>query len=110
MEAFRARPISSVGAAAIEAALDYQAQTRVEGSKMSALTLPKSNVLAWELAGGHRVTLRPSGTEPKVKVYFEWREAMSAGEPMAQARARAQASLAKLESDFLALARERGLP
>ncbi len=110
MEAFRARPISSVGAAAIEAALDYQAQTRVEGSKTSALTLPKSNVLAWELAGGHRVTLRPSGTEPKVKVYFEWREAMSPGEPMAQARARAQASLAKLEADFLALARERGLP
>lgn len=110
MEAFRANPITSVGKANIEAALDYSAQTRVEGEQITRLTLPKSNVLAWELAGGHRVTLRPSGTEPKIKVYFEWRETMVAGEPMQTARARALTSLSTLERDFLALAHERGLP
>ena len=49
---------------------DYQAQTRVEAGKTTALTLPKSNVIAYELKGGSRITLRPSGTEPKIKFYL----------------------------------------
>lgn len=110
MENFRSKPISSIGAVTIDASNDYQSQQRASGGKSSALTLPKSNVLSWELSGGHRVTLRPSGTEPKIKVYLEWREPLKAGEPMADARTRAQANLATLEKDFLALAKERGLP
>lgn len=110
MDAFRANPITSIGTASIDAALDYSAQTRFEKGVRGKLSLPKSNVLAWELAGGHRVTLRPSGTEPKIKVYFEWRENLAEGESVATARPRAEAALKKLETDFLALARERGLP
>ncbi|PZR05287.1 MAG: phospho-sugar mutase [Archangium gephyra] len=110
MDAFRANPITSIGETAIDAALDYSAQTRFEKGVRSRLSLPTSNVLAWELAGGHRVTLRPSGTEPKIKVYFEWRETLAEGETVATARPRAAAGLGKLEKDFLALARERGLP
>lgn len=110
MDAFRANPITSIGETAIDAALDYSAQTRFEKGVRSRLSLPTSNVLAWEVAGGHRVTLRPSGTEPKIKVYFEWRETLAEGETVATARPRAAAGLGKLEKDFLALARERGLP
>ncbi len=33
--------------------------------------LPASDVLGFELAGGHRVHVRPSGTEPKLKLYVE---------------------------------------
>ena len=72
--------------------------------------LPPANVLAYELEGGGRVTLRPSGTEPKVKYYFELREELRDGEPAAQARARAQEKLKQLESAFVAAARERGQP
>ena len=43
-------------------------------------------------------------------VYIAWNEQLQQGEPMSAARARAAASLAQLEKDFLALARERGLP
>ncbi|MDR1846932.1 MAG: phospho-sugar mutase [Bacteroidales bacterium] len=32
--------------------------------------LPKSNVLQWFLADGTKISMRPSGTEPKVKFYF----------------------------------------
>jgi phosphomannomutase len=110
MEAFRARPIVSIGTLKVDATNDYQAQSRQQGGAQSKLALPKSNVLAWELEGGSRVTLRPSGTEPKIKVYFEWRETLAAGEPMAPARARAQHQLSAMETAFLALARERGLP
>lgn len=110
MENFRAQPISGIGALTIDAANDYQAQSRTAKGAVTKLALPKSNVLAWELTGGHRVTLRPSGTEPKIKVYFEWREALAAGEAMSGARERAARQLAALEDSFLALARERGLP
>jgi phosphomannomutase len=110
MEAFRSQPIANIGTLSVEATNDYQAQTRVQGGATSKLSLPKSNVIAWELEGGSRVTLRPSGTEPKIKVYFEWRETLASGEPMAQARTRAMQKLAAMETSFLALARERGLP
>jgi len=36
----------------------------------TAITLPKSNVLAFFLEGGSKVIVRPSGTEPKIKTYF----------------------------------------
>lgn len=34
------------------------------------ITLPKSNVIAYSLEGGHSVIVRPSGTEPKIKLYI----------------------------------------
>jgi phosphomannomutase len=110
MDAFRARPPSAIGATTIVATNDYREQTRVERGAKSALTLPASNVISYELDGGHRVTLRPSGTEPKIKFYFEWRETLAAGEPMSTARPRATERLGALEQAFLALATERGLP
>lgn len=36
----------------------------------TAITLPKSNVLAFFLEGGAKAIVRPSGTEPKIKTYF----------------------------------------
>lgn len=110
MQAFREKPCGSIGEWQVEATNDYQAQTRVSGGKTTPLSLPKSNVLAWELNGGSRVTLRPSGTEPKIKVYLELREAVGADEPMEQATERAKGRLAELQAAFLGLAKERGLP
>lgn len=42
----------------------------VNGSK-SALTLPKSNVIGFYLEDGSSLIVRPSGTEPKIKLYIE---------------------------------------
>ncbi len=38
--------------------------------KQEVIDLPKSNVLAYSLEGGGAVIVRPSGTEPKIKVYI----------------------------------------
>ncbi len=110
MNAFRDRPLASIGTHVVTATNDYQRQTRSSGGVSSPLSLPASNVLAWELEGGSRVTLRPSGTEPKIKVYLELREVLATGEPMPPAQARAHAALEALEHAFLAEARARGLP
>jgi phosphomannomutase len=101
MDGFRQQPPSRIGDFAVKATKDYQ--VGVPG-------FPPSNVIAYELDGGSRVTLRPSGTEPKIKYYFELRELVRAGEPMAEARARALGRLQQLQDSFLALARGRGQP
>jgi len=66
----------------------------------SAVALPKSNVLVWHLADGSRVLARPSGTEPKVKFYFEVREAMAGG--LAATEAAANERIAALRDDVMA--------
>ena len=58
--------------------------------------LPPSDVLVFKLAGGKRVIMRPSGTEPKLKSYYEVRVEVNAGEQIADARARGLAELGKL--------------
>jgi phosphomannomutase len=110
MDGFRARPAEQVGAYAVHSTKDYKKGEARKGGKLERLTLPSSNVIAYELEGGHRVTLRPSGTEPKIKYYFELKETLAAGESLAQARARAEGRLQALIDAFVTLARDRGQP
>ncbi|MHB8797709.1 MAG: phospho-sugar mutase [Thermoanaerobaculia bacterium] len=101
MDGFRARPPAAIGGLAVAETRDYRAG--VPG-------LPKSNVLAYLLEGGSRVTLRPSGTEPKIKYYFELVETPRAAEPIPSAKVRGEERLAALVDDFVRLAVERGQP
>lgn len=51
---------------------DYELSEAVDmatGGK-TTISLPQSNVLAYKLPGGSGVIVRPSGTEPKIKVYI----------------------------------------
>ena len=54
---------------------DYSADVRVETAtgKKEALGIPKCNCIYYELQGGSFVCVRPSGTEPKLKVYYSVR-------------------------------------
>lgn len=49
---------------------DYLTQTHYEGKTKSKLDLPESNVLKYGFSDGSTLTIRPSGTEPKLKVYY----------------------------------------
>ncbi|CAN5898333.1 phospho-sugar mutase [soil metagenome] len=82
---------------------DYAEQKilKKDGSS-SPLSLPRSDVLAFELASGSRIIARPSGTEPKCKFYFDVREPIAAGETLAAASARAEATMKKLADAFVA--------
>lgn len=105
METMRAAHPARIGAYAVLSIADYARGTRtdVKTGEQTSLGMPPSNVLAFLLEGGSRVTMRPSGTEPKIKYYFDLIEPMRAGEPYADARARATASLDALEREFVAL-------
>jgi phosphomannomutase len=54
---------------------------------------PASDVLVYQLEGGARVVVRPSGTEPKIKCYYEVCETMAPEQSFADAEAHAQVSL-----------------
>lgn len=60
MEAFR-NDIKSIGDASIDKVIDYA--QGVNG-------LPKSNVVKFYLSNGGTIVVRPSGTEPKLKIYL----------------------------------------
>jgi len=49
---------------------DYLLQQRFENNQTTKLALPKANVIKYFLDDGSWFVLRPSGTEPKMKVYI----------------------------------------
>jgi phosphomannomutase len=65
------------------------------------LALPPSDVLAFRLATGARVVARPSGTEPKAKIYVDAAEEVRPSEPVREAEARAAARMRRLCEAFL---------
>src|SRR5262249_16988061 len=86
MDTFRHEAPSRVGERAVEAVKDYLARTRTAHGRIEPLTLPAANVLAYVLSGGAQVMVRPSGTEPKIKYYFELPERRSPGQDVPTAR------------------------
>ncbi len=73
MADFRANPPKELGGSEITVWKDYQTlvQTNADGTT-SKLDMPTtSNVLQWFCGDGTKVSVRPSGTEPKIKFYIE---------------------------------------
>ena len=109
MKAFRARPLDALGGRPVVATRDYQTGLRTDASgAVTPIGLPPSNVIAYELEGGSRVMLRPSGTEPKIKFYFDVREEIAAGESYADGAARAQRTLQAAVEEFTRASQARG--
>ncbi len=57
---------------------DYKLSVRTDGDEKSEIKLPKSNVLEYRLENGSKFIVRPSGTEPKIKVYMSGKGATKA--------------------------------
>lgn len=73
MENFRANPPKELGGSKVILSKDYKTlkQTDAEGH-VSDIDMPEpSNVLQYFTADGGKVSVRPSGTEPKIKFYIE---------------------------------------
>ena len=66
MAALRSDAPDALAGRAVEKVVDYQGG--VDG-------LPSANVVEFDIAGGNKVIVRPSGTEPKIKLYVFAKEA-----------------------------------
>ena len=69
---FRENSPSKIAGQTVTVMEDYETSKRTNFSSdlLEDITLPKSNVLKFFMEDGSWFTLRPSGTEPKIKVYF----------------------------------------
>lgn len=69
---YRSNPPKEIAGSKVVCIKDYQLQTstNLQTGAVEDINLPKSNVLQFFTADGSKVSVRPSGTEPKIKFYF----------------------------------------
>ena len=80
MKNFRENPPKSLGGSEVVMIKDYADLNcrDLRNGELTKLNFPvTSNVLQFFTAGGDKVSIRPSGTEPKIKFYVEVREEMA---------------------------------
>ena len=79
MVGYRTSPPLSINNSKVVEVIDYQLQKRrdLTDGKESDVMLPRSNVLQFILEDGSKISVRPSGTEPKIKFYFGVKEKMA---------------------------------
>jgi phosphoglucomutase len=76
MKNFRLNPPKKFAGFNVNRIADIEALTQqdLSSGEEKQIKLPKSNVLQFFLTDGSKITMRPSGTEPKIKFYFSVNE------------------------------------
>ena len=71
VNALKTLKVTGFAGVEVEAVRDYSAakRTAADGS-VTEMDIPKCNCVYYELAGGSFICVRPSGTEPKLKIYY----------------------------------------
>ena len=95
VDALKTHKVEAFGSLEVEAVRDYSSSVRRDREgKESHIDIPKCNCVYYELQGGSFVCVRPSGTEPKLKIYYSIR---------AKDEAAAEAELEKCKASVEAL-------
>ena len=103
MRDFRANPPKSLGGSKIVTIKDYDALTvtDVVAGKSAPMDMPTtSNVLQYFTEDGTKVSVRPSGTEPKIKFYIEVKGTLASKEDYDACIDRAEAKIKAVMADL----------
>ena len=105
MADFRQTPPATLGGSSVVCVKDYQSltvtKTGEQGTETSQLDMPAtSNVLQWFTADGTKISVRPSGTEPKIKFYVEVKGNMPEITDYDKAVAEARAKVDAIKKDL----------
>jgi phosphoglucomutase len=102
MEDFRKNPPRSLMGEEVELMKDFKflQQTHLSDQRIESIDFESSNVLQFYTSVGSRITVRPSGTEPKIKFYFSLKENFSSGTPLAQLEANGKAKVKSCLKDL----------
>ena len=99
-ELLRADPPRKIAGKKILVTEDLKHSVRTDSNgKTQTINLPSSDVLIYHLEGGSRVIVRPSGTEPKLKCYYEVVGSFAKNESFASAQERAEEQMSLLISE-----------
>ncbi len=76
VDGLKSLKVDSLADIPVLAIRDYSAAKRIDcvSGETQELDIPKCNCVYYELAGGSFVCVRPSGTEPKLKIYYSLKE------------------------------------
>ncbi|MBQ4082817.1 MAG: phospho-sugar mutase [Bacteroidaceae bacterium] len=102
MENFRANPPHEMAGIPIVCSKDYKTLEARDGEgNVTKLDMPEtSNVLQYFTAEGDKVSVRPSGTEPKIKFYMEAKGTMATRADYAEADAKAMAKIEAMKKSL----------
>ena len=102
MENFRTNPITCIAGSKVITAKDFQSLTQRNGEgHETAIDMPaKSNVLQYFCEDGTKVSVRPSGTEPKIKFYVEIKDNMQSAADYAACLDRAKAKVEEVKKSL----------
>ncbi len=103
MKNFRSNPPKSLGGSNVVIIKDYDSLnlTDVKAGKVEKMDMPTtSNVLQFFTEDGTKISVRPSGTEPKIKFYVEVKGQMANGAEYDKAIADADAKIALIKKDL----------
>jgi phosphoglucomutase len=101
MEDFRNTPPSSLGGSPVVCVKDFKTLKMVCNGVESTIDMPAtSNVLQWFTESGTKISVRPSGTEPKIKFYIEVKGEMGCPKCYDSAVATAKETVAAIKKDL----------
>ena len=70
MERLRNHPPAELAGDEVASVLDYQTGREISGGQSREAKLSFTNMIELRLKNGNTILVRPSGTEPKIKVYY----------------------------------------
>ena len=102
MADFRSNPPKMLGGQPVVMMKDYAVSKSYDlvNHSNTIIDLPTSNVLQFFTADGSKITVRPSGTEPKIKFYFSVIEHIKKRSDIATEEARLNAKIEQLKKDI----------
>lgn len=101
MSNFRSNPPQEIGGSKVVVAKDYKTLKMVDHGVESSLEMPEtSNVLQWFTEDGTKISVRPSGTEPKIKFYIEVKGKLESADAFAKANKAADEKIAAVRASL----------
>lgn len=101
MKKFRENPPTEIVGSPVTIIKDYQTLKQTVNGVVSDIVMPAtSNVLQWFCEDGTKVSVRPSGTEPKIKFYIEVKDKMNTLEDYDRVDAAAEKKVAAIMAQF----------
>lgn len=101
MEGFRANPPKDLGGSKVSVVKDFKTLEMTTAAGKQKLDMPEtSNVLQWFCEDGTKVSVRPSGTEPKIKFYCEVKGTMKSASDYAEQNEKATAKIEAIKKSL----------
>ena len=102
MTDFRANPPKELAGVSVCLWKDYKTleATQADGTKTQLVMPETSNVLQWFCTDGTKVSVRPSGTEPKIKFYLEVKDTLKEAADFAACEARAEQKIEAIKASL----------